>query len=161
MRTVKFENSLLPQCIRLWNDLPVNVKSMDNYNEYKSCICYKPAMNKLCNGIARKLNIIHAQLRMKCSNLNHHLCILHVLESPFCSFCNNTVEDNYHYFFVCPLYYAERNVLFPKVNNILQNRDTLTVDILLNGSEYLPLKENVEIIELVEKYIHNTGRFQT
>ena len=83
------------------------------------------------------------------------------MESPFCSFCNNIVEDNHHYFFVCPLYYAERNVLFAKVNNILKNRDTLNTDIFLNGSEYIPLKENISIMELVEKYIHDTGRFQT
>ena len=161
LRTVKFEHSLLPQSIKLWNDLPVNVRSMDNYNEYKSSICCKSAMNKLCNGVTRKLNIIHAQLRMKCSNLNHHLFNLHVIESPFCSVCKNIMEDNFHYFFVCPLYHIERNVLFSQVNNILLNKDTLTVNILLNGSKYLNLKKNAEIIQLVENYIHNTGRFQT
>lgn len=58
------------------------------------------------------------------------------------------------------MYHAERNVLISKVNSILQNKDTITDDVLLHGREYLPLKRNVEMIELVGKYIQDTGRFQ-
>ena len=45
----------------------------------------------------RKFNIIHAQLRMNCSNVNAHLHSLHVIDSPACV-CSHRDKDTAHFF---------------------------------------------------------------
>ena len=44
-----------------------------------------------------KFNIIHAQLRMNCSNLNAHFHSFQVIDSPACV-CSHTEEDTAHFF---------------------------------------------------------------
>ena len=79
-RTEKYKHSIFMDGIRLWNNLPDDVKDLDIV-----LILFgdkvKPLAkgNELYNGFTREANIAHAQLRMQCSNLNGHLYNLHVL----------------------------------------------------------------------------------
>ena len=93
--------------IRLWNNLPDDVKDLDSFDSF--CDKVKPLAkgNELYNGFTKEANIAHAQLRMQCSNLNGHLHNLHVIDSPKCS-CSYKCENSNHYLFHCPLYTTER-----------------------------------------------------
>ena len=55
-------------------------------------------------------------MRLKCSNLKAHLVSLHVVDDPYC-ICNSGVEDNYHYFCECPLYFVQRQELIRSLND--------------------------------------------
>ena len=59
----------------------------------------------------------NAQLRLNCSNLNHHLFLLHVLDDPRCP-CGHDIENVHHFFFQCPLYVHNRHDLFENVQQI-------------------------------------------
>lgn len=103
---------------------------------------------------SRKWNIIHTQLRLKCSNLKSHLVLLHVSDDPVC-LCNFDIEDNYHFFFICPLYHIERQ----KMLNDLRNICNVTLDIVLYGSSNLDLATNKKIFSIVQTYIEKSCRF--
>ena len=74
-RTEKFKKSLFPDCVKKWNSLQKDLRK-ECYNSFRSKIT--PTVN--CPDLyyvgLQKFNIIHAQLRMNCSNLNAHLHIV-------------------------------------------------------------------------------------
>ena len=57
----------------------------------------------------RKFNLIHAQLRKNCSNLNARLHSLHVIDSPACV-CSHSIEGT-AFFLDCALYHVQRLAL--------------------------------------------------
>ena len=65
---------------------------------------------------SRCSNIWHCQLRNEASNLNHHLFQAHLSDSPQCA-CGDEIEDNFHYFYVCPLFIRQRIMLFHTLRN--------------------------------------------
>jgi hypothetical protein len=57
----------------------------------------------------RKYNIFHCQLRnLAISNLNQHK-FLYLSDGSGCP-CGDDVEDNFHYFYVCPLFICQMEV---------------------------------------------------
>jgi hypothetical protein len=156
-RTEKFKKSFLPDCINLWNMLANPLKQLDSFSLFKSTVCCNPPVNKLYNGVNRKLSLIHSQLRMKCSDLNSHLFNLHVVDNPFCNYCNNVIEDAYHFFFSCPLYHWGRINLLENINEI--EPINVTLDISLFGKNELTPENNLRIFGCVEEFINSSGRF--
>ena len=65
------------------------------------------------------------------------------------------VEDNFHYFFKCPLYNLERIHLF----NSIEPLCNISIDTLLFGNNLLSLDVNVQIFTSVERFILETERF--
>ena len=57
------------------------------------------------------LNIWHCQLRNEASSLNHHLFQSHLSNNSQCA-CGDAIENNFHYFYVCPLFIRHRIQLF-------------------------------------------------
>ena len=102
----------------------------------------------------RKFNIILAQLRMNCSNLNAHLYSLHVIDSP-ASGCSYRVEDTAHFVLDCPLHYAQRLSLKNTVTRYSQFR----LETLLYGDDNLDYESNVEIILTVQEFIKDSEKF--
>ena len=158
-RTEKFRKSLLPDCIRLWNKVPTDIRHLPSLHSFKKAIDVQCKPELLLQGVNRKYNIIHAQIRMNCSNLRDHLYKLHVVDTPYCDFCANMVEDANHFFFQCPMYHTERLNLFRNLNSMEIKRDEVTLHDLLFGSERLSRVNNMKLVSLVELYIENTGRF--
>ena len=81
----------------------------------------------------RKYNIFHCQLRNLASNLNQHKFLSHLSDSWMCS-CGDDVENNFHYFYVCPLFICQRILLFTQLRDLA---DFLSIDVLLKGSHDL------------------------
>ena len=99
------------------------------------------------------MNIIHAQLRMECSNLNSHLFKLHVIDDPKC-LCSFKLEDNAHFFLHCPLYLIQRN----KLKKLIEETTVYKLNTLLYGDVSLSREENTKIIECVHTFIEESGR---
>ena len=107
--------------IRLWNNLPDDVKDLDSFDSF--CDKVKPLAkrNELYNGFTGVATIAHAQLRMQCSNLSGHLDNLHVFDNPKCS-CSYKCEDSNHYLLHCPPYITERCKMLDTVNDICSGK---------------------------------------
>ena len=128
-KSVKYSKTIIPDCIDMWHLLDDDVKSIVDFDTFKNSVIESRKRDELYNFGDRKWNIIHAQLRLKSSNLNAHLVALHVLDEPMCS-CGLDVEDNSHFFFMCPLYNNERQILFNEVNLLCD----VSLDTLLFGN---------------------------
>ena len=102
----------------------------------------------------RKLQILHARLRTKCSPLNHDLFLKHISESPLCR-CG-AIENTDHYLMTCRLYHDQRAELI----NTVSQQTKVTLHILLYGNSMLSLQANIIIFEAVQKYINDTKRFK-
>ncbi len=153
-RTEKFRKSVLPDCIRKWNSLDSNIQNESSITSFKNLIDINEKSCPLYSLGIRKLNIIHAQLRMECSNLNAHLFNLHVIDSPECS-CSYYLEDTAHFLLDCPLYLIQRIDLRNTVSNIA----IFNVNTLLYGDCTLDYDSNVIIMLAVQKFIQNSERF--
>jgi len=150
-RTETFRNSFIPSAVRFWNSLSVTDRNV-SYVKSLMSNTYKPL---LYYG-ARKNNIKHAQLRMRCSKLNFHLFSLHVRDSPACP-CGHNCEDTNHYLLYCPLFFQQRNAMFNSIRNIATNID-ISCNLLLFGSDKLNATVNENIFDIVHNYIDETGR---
>ncbi len=157
-RTEVFRKSIFPDCIRRWNDLSEDIRNVVNLKEFMTEICSKTSSISIYRGVTRKLGIIHAQFRMRCSNLKADLFQLHVIDNPMCV-CSNTREDCEHFFFHCGLYTAERTRFMAQLK-LLCNNNVITTNLLLHGSSEYTCKVNQQIFILVETYIDETGRFR-
>ena len=85
--------------------------------------------------------------------LNHDLFLKHITDSPLCQF--GEIEITEHYFLSCRLYHKQRVDLM----NIIWRYTPVTLQIVLYGSNMLPLNINNAIFEAVHKYIKESKRF--
>ena len=155
-RTEKFRKSLFPDCIRKWNELPVDLWKIVKHDDFMNEITIPLKSNNLYYGIKRKLGVIHSQFRMQCSNLKGDLHSLHVVDDPVC-ICSNQIENCEHFFFHCYLYATQRVAFLARLREICSV--DITTDLLLFGSNELDSDVNCQIFELVESYIYESGRF--
>ena len=94
-------------------------------------------------------------MRIGCSKLNADLCNnLHVINDTRCS-CGHPNENPYHFFFQCPLFDQDRDILMRDIQGITD----MTVQNLLFGNADLTLEENKRVFDGVHKFIVNTRRF--
>ena len=154
IKSRRFQNSLLPDCIRMWNDLDKSIRDIVDFDLFKKNVLQEYNRMELYNYGDRTENIIHAQLRLNCSNLNHHLFLLHVLDDPRCP-CGHDIENVHHFFFQCPLYVHNRHDLFENVQQICN----VTLNNLLYGSDDLSLDDNMKMFTHVHKFIKLSKRF--
>ena len=149
-----FAKSLMPYCIDMWNELEDDVKSIVDFEVFKNVVIEAKSKEELYNFGDRKWNIIHAQLRLNCSNLNSHLVSLHVLDDATC-LCGFETENTNHFFFSCPLYTVERQELMDNVNTICD----ATLNTLLFGNNDVSLENNQLIFSYVHDFIKKSKRF--
>ena len=81
------------------------------------------------------------KLRMQCSNLKGHLKSIHIVESYACS-CGFVNEDEFHFFFGCPLFIRPRIIL----QNVISSVTPFTLRTLLYGVDEFDFTENKKII---------------
>ena len=156
-RTSMYSNSFIPAAIRQWNTLPLSVRNSEDLETFQRKLNKdKPKANDLYYFGNRNVNIIHSRIRMGCSQLNQHMFRIGVTSSPGCA-CGASLENTYHYFFVCPLYTNERNTLQLAIMSI--PNVSFTLNTALNGNSKCSKADNLAIFEAVHKYIVNTGRF--
>ena len=142
-----------PNVIDSWNLLDVDTQNQHSRlmykNEIRSNISVTPPYFTLGT---RKYNIFHCQLRNLASNLNQHKFLSHLSDGSVCP-CGDDVEDNFHYFYVCPLFICQRILLFTQLRDLA---DFLNIDVLLKGSPDLSFDDNVLIMNSVHTFICGT-----
>ena len=151
-RTETFRKSFIPSSINLWNNLEPEDRLLD-YETFKTKLNTKDAPNELFYLGNRASNIKHSQLRLNCSKLNNDLYSLHVVDNPSCP-CGSPIEDVYHYFYVCPLFANERQILFQSIAKF----NITDYKMLLYGNNNVDYNSNVDIFNAVHTFIENTGR---
>ena len=96
-RTSLYSSSFLPAVINEWNNLPDEIKNAESLSSFKYRINVdKPIPRKLYFFGDRKMQVIHARLRNRCSSHNEHLYLKHLVESLLCR-CGY-IESTQHYF---------------------------------------------------------------
>ena len=153
-RTSQYFNSFLPSVVREWNNLPLQIRSSDSVNSFKSQLNRGASVvPKYYYSGNRKLQILHTRLRTNCSSLSNDLFLKNISETPLC-LCGN-VENTEHYFMHCRIYEAQRAELSQTVSQY----SPFTLETLLFGNNTLPLNINILIVDAVHTYIKDTKRF--
>lgn len=153
-RTNQYYHSFLPTVVREWNNLSEETKQAESVNLFKYRINQgKTLVPKHFYAGNRKLQMLHARLRTKCSSLNHDLFVKNIVDSPLCR-CGE-IENTNHFFFHCSFYNDQRRELIRCVSQ----QAIISLDILLLGDNSLSHQSNVQIVEAVHKYISGTKRF--
>ena len=155
-RMVLTKNSFLPSTIHEWNKLPpVTRNSVDLESFRRNINKKKPKPNELFYIGNRKANILHARIRMGCSQLNHDLHRIGVKRSPECS-CGSPDETSYHYFFECSNYIIQRNCLQSQIIPLAP----FTLNTLLFGNRNCSKAKNKIIFEATQNFILQSDRFK-
>ena len=150
-----FNNSFFPTTIRQWNLLPPTVRHSEDIETFKRKLDKdKVKVNELFYIGSRKTNILHAKLRMGCSQLNQDMHRIGIANSPACA-CGAQIENAFHYFFECGKYIAERDILHFKIISMAP----FTLHTLLFGNPKCTKAENRIIFESTQMFILTTSRF--
>jgi len=151
-RTSYYKNSFLPSVINEWNSIPDDIKLNASKPAFKTYLnstnCKIP---KYFNYGPRKGQVLHARLRLNCSSLNDHLFSKHLTDSRLCS-CGQ-IENVKHYLLHCNNF---TNVRERTIGTLNRN---ISLNTLLFGSQLLTCNENERIIDVVQSFIIDSGRF--
>ena len=153
-----FSNSFIPSSVKLWNALPLEIRSSKSLLIFKNAMLRTyfnvPVVPKFYYSGPRSLCVIHTRIRNNCSNLNNDLFNNHLKESSSCE-CGDATENAEHYFFRCNIFSDLRIQMF----HSLCIYHPLSLDKLLFGDSLLSDTNNVIIFEAVQTYIKDTHRF--
>ena len=150
-----YQNSFVPCTTRLWNKLSPELKSTVSRNDFTKKLNLSPEFaNKTINPFylmgPRNMNIILANMRMECSDLNSDKKKRGIVEHSTCA-CGIPSETPNHYFLSCPLYKREREILktdmgsCPKIKEILHGYSNNTL--------------NSTLMSALTNYVNSTKRF--
>ena len=158
-RTTYHQNSFFPSCVRLWNNLPRNIKESKSLSSFKNALSsyYNPSkVRSYYYTGSRRAQVLHARLRMRCSALQQHLFLRNIDPDPNCSNCTlNQIESVEHYLLRCPKY----TVLRTEMLNSLNLTEPITCQLLIYGDERESYDYNCHIFSCVQSFIVKTKRF--
>ena len=171
-RTIRYDSSFLPDTIKLWNNLPTDIRDSISLQIFKSklktTLLSVDEVPDFFSYGHRFSNICLTQLRLGFSRLNFDLYKVNVMPSPVCS-CSFPNEDVTHFFLFCPKYAFPRKKLFditipllaPGVhcNLIIHLASQRLIHIFLFGSNELPDRLNLQISDAVQNYVIESRRF--
>ena len=161
-----FSDSYFPFFTKKWNDLPQNLKSEGDLDQFKLNlkIHLKPKKQKHFNRGSKRGNSLLTQLRVGRSHLNAHKFALGLSETDRCT-CGRP-ETVSHFLSYCILYQEQRHALNARLCQILPNynllpektkRKVLLEGINLHSDE--PDSRNIRITLAVQCFILQTKRF--
>ena len=125
----------------MWNNLDKKFKSVPSLSLFKSNIKSGEKPRKIFINEERFINVMHSRLRMGCSPLKSHLClIMHVIDDSTCE-CGALIESPRHYFLECPLYTGPRNLMIRSIEAVTD----CNINTILFGKRELNYSENMEV----------------
>ena len=153
-RTTYRHNSFIPSTIRLWNNLPAQLKQCNTLLSFKGELCKHYQTVDIPNYFfcgSRLGQILHARLRMHCSSLKQHLYLKNIEPDPHC-ICGG-VETTEHFLLYCKNYERIRRKHFDSLNI------NISTNLLLFGNKDMNDDFNEKLFITVQKYIIETKRF--
>ena len=156
-RTELFASYFIPSAIKLWNELPVGIKSMQSLSSFKSYVMLSFSVSNVPKYYLagdRKLSILHTRIRNNRSDLKFDLFSNGISVHATCS-CGYPIEDAEHYLFRCNYYAVQRLKLFQDLGRF----HPLSKNVLLFGSSERSLEDNLEIFSCVQSYMRETKMF--
>ena len=165
-RTERLKKSYIFSSIKLWNDLPEEVRCSTTLSRFKKNICKwsrNPERNYLYYIGDRLPAILHTRLRLGNSALNHDLFRKGCNNSPACA-CGAPKETVKHYFFYCNRYAAPRTKLLTSAAHLfgfkwLEASISVRLAWILKGIPNTDFQLNVTLFGFVHYYIIETNRF--
>ena len=152
-RTETFRKSYIPATTQFWYNLDDSIKDLTSIESLKQVLKRNKSNTKSYYNIGkRKLNIILARIRMECSELNHHLFTMNIIDNPLCT-CGRNKTTN-HFFIECPQYHLPRVVL---IENLTQININFNLETLLHGTRDSLL--DLQLLSLLDTFIIATKRF--
>ena len=152
-----YSTSVIPSSVKIWNELDQDIRESDSLSTFKFKLkkIYKAhAVPSFFLEGDRFLQVQHARLRNKCSNLNADLFNNHLRDDSKCN-CGCHTEDPEHFLFQCKLYSEQRRTLFINTRQF----HPLSVCKLLFGIDTISGENNSLLFKNVQNYIKNTRRF--
>ena len=157
-KTTFFQKSFVVSGMTSWNKLHSCVKFLPSKRTFKNHIMKLILEPKLPfnHNVSRVTQISFTQLRVGFSNLNFDLYQKGCTGDSTCA-CGATSEDVSHYLLYCPLYSVARNEM---ICEILDNYAHININAvtLLKGSANLSVSDNLNLFEIVYKFIMKTKR---
>ena len=154
--TRTYADSFLLSTIQVWINLPDSVGSADTLATFKHLLTLgtsKVPKYYFCGD--RFYQVLHTRLQTECSSLNQHLHKRNLVGNPYC-ICE--VESNTHYLLTCPRYTHMRDEMVTSISQI--NNLTITIDVLLFGTDEVSHEVNTTIFKAVQKYITTSNRVE-
>ena len=131
------------------------INTLENFKKtLKESMYIAPIISKYYIQGNRWLSIHRARLRNQCTNLNKDLFHNHLKLSSACD-CGSNVEDTEHYFFKCSIFTGQCTALFRSTRQF----HSLSINMLLYGSEILSDDQNVNLFKAVHEFIKDTKCF--
>ena len=151
--TTAHGNSFFPHTVREWNNLDQSITSAATLLQFKSKLKGRRTSKPYYyfTGL-RKMQILHAQLRLGCSTLNQHLVDNHLADDRSCH-CGHPTESPEHFLLYCPLFDNERFIT-------ISNLNTRSINTLLFGDETLTPQYNNQIFNVVQLFIRTTDHLK-
>ena len=149
-----FLKSFIPSTIRMWNELPENIRLKNDLEDFKKELLqiYKPPeISKAHLMSARDGHIQLLRIKLGLSGLNFHRRKFHFIQHSNCPYCGSNKEDPIHFFFICTEYAAPREVM---VNGLMQALPN-------HGHQIATIGERKTQRKLIKLIIFGTGNFDT
>ncbi len=165
----KFYNSFYLKMIRLWNTLPNDIRSKNNYPDFvdymhKKYYIHQYKKNNLFH-YDTEIDNIYMKLRFHCSKPNADQFKFNFVQDSKCLQCNkNKQETLHHYFMDCAKYNIQRQQLkqnITKLHNNFRKISNKQVIKIIEGFKEENITENIykNIYQFIKLYIVTTGRF--
>ena len=155
-RTEYFLMSFFPLTTVMWNSLDELTKNCTTLQQFKMMLAQtdvKPP--KWYYTGERRYQIIHCQLRNRCSSLNEDLFINNVKDDPMCIHCESS-ESTDHFIMNCMRFAPQRaNMII-----MLASRNiVLCPEVVLYGDMSMSVECNNFIARVFQDFIKSTKRF--
>ena len=157
-----YTKSFVPASVELWNNLPVDIRSINSFKVLKSRLKQESLKNvpNYYHYGRRHLNILHTKLRLGCSDLNHDKSLIGISDINEC-ICGD-IETAEHYLLECGRNLVAKIKMLDSISDLLVAnglQDTFNVDLLLYGTDQLSEENNKKLFSFVQLFIAESKRF--
>lgn len=162
-------NAFVHSTVKLWNSLPVNIRSVNSLNTFTLKLkahLYRQYSGKFIPRLYSlaplgKAPVYHCRLRLGLSALNFHRFTYNFVDDKSCLNCDADCENIRHYLYNCPAYADPRAALLRELSNYLPvniiNDQVILEKTLLYGSS--DFETSLSIFACLHTYLNATGRF--
>ena len=156
-RLESFRRSFIPYAIKLWNEIPIQYRSIGTLEEFKMFLHERKKEKNLLYYYGKRWpQIHHCRMRLGCSKLQADLCFnLRVIDNPMCA-CGTEIETASHFFLKCEAYSDLRYELFNRIAPYC----AVSINTILFGNCDVSEDINLAIFDAVHDFIQQSKKFE-